>query len=59
MGDTNRMKTKSVAYVHAYDHDTFSNAVAPLYAKEYQEFLDSYKPKEGSTDPYGRDDHIL
>lgn len=59
MGDTNRIKTKSVAYLHAYDHDTFSNAVAPLYAKEYQEFLDSYEPKEGSTDPYGRDDHIL
>lgn len=57
MGDADRRKTKISSFVHCYDD--IPNAVAPAYTEEMMEFLETYKAKEGGTDPLGRGDHIL
>lgn len=57
MGDTERLKTKCRSFGHA--HEIVHNAVAPLYSNQMTEFLNNYRPTDGTTDPLGRNDHIL
>jgi len=57
MGNAERLKRKLTSFSHCYDD--IPNAHAPAYSEEMLEFLDNYKPAEGSTDPLGRKDHLL
>jgi hypothetical protein len=61
MGDRERIKTKMKSFLHSYDNNDyiFSTAIAPMHSEEMKNFLDSYKPEVGSTDPYGRSNHLL
>lgn len=56
-GDSERHKRKLTSFSHCYDN--IPNAYAPAYSQEMLDFLDSYKPIVGGTDPLGRKDHIL
>lgn len=54
MGDADRLKLKYKSFMH-YD-DVIERAVDK---KDIDSFIDSYQPKDGATDPLGRDNHIL
>jgi hypothetical protein len=60
-GGTSAIKTKMKSFLHSYDgrNDIFATAVADIPSKQMHDYLDSYKPKVGSSDPYGRSDFYL
>jgi beta-1,4-mannosyl-glycoprotein beta-1,4-N-acetylglucosaminyltransferase len=57
MGNCEVLKEKSKSSMHVQDHVT--GAVAQLGTDKLINFLDQYKPNENSTDPLGRQNHIL
>jgi beta-1,4-mannosyl-glycoprotein beta-1,4-N-acetylglucosaminyltransferase len=61
MGDTERMKTKMRSFLHCYDDNKniFQTAVGAVFSKEMDDYLNTYEPKVGSNDPFGRTDYFL
>jgi beta-1,4-mannosyl-glycoprotein beta-1,4-N-acetylglucosaminyltransferase len=61
MGGQNRIKTKMRSFLHCNDSNTdiFTTAVGSIPSKEMEEYLNSYDPKVGSNDPFGRTDYLL
>lgn len=57
MGDSKVLKEKSKSSMHV--HDFVIGSVGQFGTMEMFEFLDKYVPKENSTDPLGRKNHIL
>jgi len=57
MGKIDLLKQKSLASMHVGDWVLY--AIGQMGSPELFSFLDSYKPQEGSTDPLGRQNHIL
>jgi hypothetical protein len=61
MGDNSRMKLKAKSYAHSMDTRSycFQTAIADLNSEAMIDYLDSYAPAVGSSDAYGRSDHML
>jgi len=61
MGGRDRIKTKMRSFLHCYDgkNDIFTTAVGDIPSKEMEDYLNSYEPKDGSNDTFGRTDYFL
>lgn len=57
MGNNEILKEKSKSSMHVQDY--VFDSVAQFGTKEMMDFLNTYVPKENSTDPLGRKNHIL
>lgn len=57
MGNNEILKEKSKSSMHVQDY--VMDSIGQFGTKEMLDFLDSYAPKENSTDPLGRKNHIL
>jgi beta-1,4-mannosyl-glycoprotein beta-1,4-N-acetylglucosaminyltransferase len=61
MGGTQKMKIKMANCAHSGDPQLgiFQTAVGSVNSKEMINYLESYTPRPGSNDPYGRSDYFL
>lgn len=57
MGDTERLKTKFKSFMHYGDF--IEDTEFSQQPEKMLEFMDSWKPEEGKTDPLGRYNHVL
>lgn len=60
MGDPDRLKTKLVSYLHSDDNDPlFDTAAGPMGSDRLIQFVEQFRPQEGSTDVLGRPEFVL
>lgn len=57
MGNSERLKTKFESFMHYGDH--IEDTELSKQPEKMLEHMDNWKPKEGGTDPLGRNNHIL
>lgn len=61
MGGRSAIKTKMLACAHSRDpqQGIFQTAVGAVNSEQMHSYIDSYQPRPGSHDPYGRSDYFL